>query len=111
MGTSKKAIIEALRACGGWQSQAAKKLNITQGALSQRISGNPEIRQALDEIKEQYLDLAESKLMAAVNDRELGAICFYLKCRGKERGYIEKVQVDASVEVPKPIEIVFKKAE
>jgi predicted transcriptional regulator len=108
MATTKKQIIDALRACGGWQSQAAKKLNITQGALSQRISGNADIRAALDEIKEQYLDLAESKLITAINDRESWAICFYLKCRGKDRGYVEKVNVVA--EAQKPIEVIFKKA-
>lgn len=86
-------IIAALDAAGGFQTTAAKKLGITQSALSQRIKKSKKIKNAWLEIQEKYLDLAESKLLTKIRKGSLGAICFYLKCKGKQRGYIEQYQI------------------
>jgi len=34
--------------------------------------------------------MAENKLLDAVEKRQAWAVCFYLKCQGKKRGYIEQ---------------------
>lgn len=51
----------------------------------------------VDDVKAKYLDLAENKLLQKINDGDLGAICFYLKCQGKHRGYIERQQIDTTI--------------
>ena len=57
-----------------------------------------------ENVKESLLDLAESKLMENINNNENIAIIFYLKTKGKQRGYIEKQEV----EVVRPIsEVLF----
>ena len=87
-------IENALRATGGFVSYAAKELNVTQSAISQRVKASPHLQKVQKEISEQYLDLAESKLLKKIKKQEdLGAICFYLKCKGKGRGYIERQEV------------------
>jgi hypothetical protein len=91
MGLSIDQIADGLRATGGFISQAAKKLNVTQGAISKRIGQSVKLQKIRKEIDESYLDLTESKLIKKINSDNLGAICFYLKCKGKERGYIEQV--------------------
>jgi len=94
----------ALEKAGGFISRAAKMLNITTGALSRRIKRSKKLQELKAEIDERYLDLAESKLINKINKEDLGAICFYLKCRGKERGYIEKQIIDLNSKVtPKKI--------
>jgi len=90
-------IEEALEKTGGWQTQAAKQLGITVQAVSKRIKGSERLQKKLAEIKGHYLDLAEFKLIEKIKTGDLGAICFYLKCQGKERGYIEKQQIDANM--------------
>ena len=93
MGVTIKQIKTALKNSGGFVSQAAKQLHITQSALSNRLAKNKCLRDIRDEIRESYLDLAESKLIKKINNDDNGAIFFYLKCQGKHRGYVEKKEV------------------
>ena len=96
-------IEEALRANGGFISYAAKSLGITYQAVWNRIQKCPKLRQSYEEIRESYLDLAESKLLVKIREGDLGAICFFLKCQGKKRGYIERpVGGDDGSYIPKP---------
>ena len=102
---------EAIRNAGGFITVAAKQLGMSHPALSKRVKNSEALQQVLNETKEQYLDLAESQLVEAVKDRESWAICFYLKCKGKDRGYVEKQQIDntssdGSMSLPNRIEIV-----
>ena len=101
---------EAIRNAGGFITVAAKQLNMSHPALSKRVKQSERLQQVLNETKEQYLDLAESQLIKAVKDRESWAICFYLKCKGKKRGYVEKQELDHSSSdgsmSPQRIEIV-----
>jgi hypothetical protein len=55
--------------------------------------------QVLDETKEANIDMAETKLLTAVQHGELPAIFFFLKCQAKHRGYIEKKELEANVNV------------
>lgn len=86
-------IEEALRKSGGFQSKAADMLGISQPAVSKRISNNKRLQRAVRAIKEQYLDLAEINLLKLIRDGDLGSICFYLKCQGKHRGYVERQEI------------------
>ena len=90
MALTIKQIEDALRATGGFISQAAKKLGVTQQAISKRIKESEKLQQIRVEIDESYLDLAESKLIKKINNDDNGSIFFYLKCKGKHRGYIER---------------------
>jgi len=83
-------IEQALRANGGWFTQAAKALGVSHQAVSKRVQQSERLQQVAEDVKAQYLDLAESKLMQKIKDGDLGAICFYLKCQGRHRGYVEK---------------------
>jgi len=86
----------ALRASGGFVSYAAIMLGISERTIYNKLEKHPELKLAKASIEESHLDLAESKLIEKVKAGELGAICFYLKCKGKGRGYIEKQQVEHS---------------
>lgn len=87
-------IQRALEQTGGFQSRAAKKLRITDSALCQRIKKSKLLQTLLYMIKESNLDLAEDELIKKIKKGNLGAICFYLKCQGKKRGYIERQEID-----------------
>lgn len=55
----------------------------------------------VENVQESLLDLAESKLMENINKNDNTSIIFFLKTKGKKRGYIEKQEVDANI---RPIE-------
>lgn len=99
---------DALRASGGFVTHAAAMLGISWPALSERVRKNARLQRVLEEAKEQHLDLAETQLISSVKRGKAWAVCFYLKCKGKSRGYIEKQQIDATVDNKEPL--VIKRA-
>ena len=103
MALTNKQISDALRANGGFVTYAASALNVSYQAIYQRIKRSPELEQVLREVQESHLDLAENELIKKVRDGDLGALCFFLKCKGKKRGYIEKAATDESERKPLPI--------
>jgi hypothetical protein len=83
---------EALTKSGGFVSYAAKMLGIAHSSLRERILRHPELQKVQKEVSDSYLDMAEHSLVKKVKDGDLGAICFFLKCKGKERGYVERTE-------------------
>jgi hypothetical protein len=83
----------ALRAEHGLVAQAATRLGMTREGLYKRIKRSPGLQAALAEARAAMTDVAESALFAAIRDREAWAVCFYLKTQGRDRGYIERQEV------------------
>lgn len=57
----------------------------------------PELDEKLKDAEESVIDYAETRLVEKVNDGDLTAIIFFLKTKGKKRGYIEGREIDANV--------------
>lgn len=90
---SDEVLIKALVKSGGTITEAAVKLNMSREALHRRIARSIKLQEAVHTIRESMLDLAESKLMSSIKNGEPWAVCFYLKCQGKGRGYTERSEV------------------
>jgi len=97
MRVSDEMIGKALQATGGFLSLAAQRIGCSTRTIQRRISASAKLQQTLNELVEKNLDIAESSLMRKIVAGELGAICFFLKCKGKHRGYIERQEVAVSV--------------
>lgn len=78
---------------GGFISHVAKVLNISANKIYYWLEKSDELTLCLRQIRESYLDLAELKLIEKVRSGNLGAICFYLKCQGKSRGWVERHEI------------------
>ena len=53
---------------------------------------------ACKDIEEALVDFAESMLMQKISaDKDLTAIIFYLKTKGKDRGYVERTEQDVKM--------------
>jgi hypothetical protein len=103
---SDEEIINALKASGGFKSVAARMLGVTAPAISWRAKRSKLIAEQLRTIESEYLDIAELELLSLIRQGSLGAICFYLKCKGKHRGYIERTEVDSRVVVGSGVLVV-----
>ena len=88
-----KALLEA----GGIQAAAARALGVTRQAISLRVKESPQLQAICEEALEELKDDAETSLRNLIRDKELGAICFFLKTRGKDRGYSEKAETMQTV--------------
>jgi hypothetical protein len=60
----------------------------------------------VEEINEMTLDFVEGKLMQNVSDGDPASIFFFLKCKGKRRGYVEKQEVEHSGNIGTTINII-----
>lgn len=92
-------VVEALYQAGGVQSHAAKLLGMSKEAIWNRVNRSPRLQEAVREAKEITLDLAETELMKKIKAGHIAAIIFYLKCQGKDRGYIEKQELDVNANI------------
>jgi len=89
-------IATALKDARGLVAVAARKLGITRQTIYNRRKTSEVIEDAITEAREFTTDVAEAKLFQAIESGEAWAVCFYLKCQGKGRGYVEKQQVEHS---------------
>jgi hypothetical protein len=96
-------IIKALNSAAGIVSGAARMLKCTPMCVRNYINRNPEIKQAQVDIREDMLDLAESKLLLGIKKGNVTFTIFFLKTQGKERGYIEGHHLSGPKGGPIPI--------
>lgn len=90
-------VAKVYKANAGNLSLTAEALGIDRSTLWEWRKKFPELEQKLNDYDESLGDLAESKLMMAINEGNLTAIIFYLKTKHKGRGYVEGQEIKATV--------------
>lgn len=96
----KAKIIEAIRETKGLLTLAARKAGVTYWTLWDYGKRYPEVREAIDEAKESVLDFAEGKLYEQIKAGNIAAIIFFLKTKGKGRGFIERSEITGAEGTP-----------
>jgi hypothetical protein len=90
--TAKKNFLEALKKSLGVITPACNLANIGRKTYYRWIETDLEFYKEVKDIENVSLDFAESKLHELINDGNCSATIFFLKTKGKERGYIERVE-------------------
>jgi Bacterial regulatory protein, Fis family len=103
---NKKAMIEALERSLGIVTAACKAVNISRQTHYAWYHIDPDYKTAVDDILEIVIDFVESKLHKLINKGDTAATIFYLKTKGKSRGYIERQEININREYIKTFEIV-----
>lgn len=114
----KKQFIEALEKCMGVITTACATIGIHRSTFYDWMHDDPEFKKQVESIDEIALDFAESKLFSLIDGPEhlvatkdgnmipvkdtpnVTAVIFYLKTKGKKRGYIEKQEIDMTNRTP-----------
>lgn len=92
----KKQLIEALEKTLGVVTTACKMVECGRTTFYEYYNTDPEFKKEVDSISNITLDFAESQLHKKIKEGDTTSIIFYLKTKGKSRGYIEKTEVDQS---------------
>tara|TARA_R110000824_G_scaffold9611_2_gene42774 strand:- start:350 stop:712 length:363 start_codon:yes stop_codon:yes gene_type:complete len=96
--TKKEVFLKALTANMGHISNACTSANIHRATYYSWISKDEDFKQSCDNVSEELLDLAEHKLLEKIKDdkcpQQMTAIIFFLKTKGKKRGYDERHQIE-----------------
>ena len=90
----KLAMLKALEAKKGIVTDAADACKVARSTHYKWMAEDVGYKKAVSDLKNIPLDYAESKLFVAMEEGNIAAIIFYLKCQGKGRGYIERQEVD-----------------
>jgi outer membrane lipoprotein-sorting protein len=101
----KKAIIEALEKSLGVVTTACKVVGIGRTQFYQWLKDDDEFAQEVDDIQNIALDFAESQLHKQIGDGSTAATIFYLKTKGKKRGYIERQEITGADGMPTNFQI------
>ncbi len=82
----------------GIVSPACKLVGIHRATHYRWINEDPEYKKEVDDVENVALDFAESKLFEQIQDNNTSATIFYLKTKGRKRGYWEKQQMDMTTD-------------
>lgn len=96
----KNALIEAMTKSLGVISEACKIAKMPRSTFYNYYNSDPEFKRACDECQDIALDFAESQLYQQIKDGSTTATIFYLKTKGKHRGYVERQQIDINKSQP-----------
>lgn len=80
----------ALYEARGMVSVAARKLNVSIRVVNKFVKDYDICRVAVEEADAMLLDFAEGKLLQKIKAGDIASIIFYLRTKGKARGYTEK---------------------
>ena len=90
----KKAIIEALESSLGIVTSACKKVGVGRTTFYQWLKEDEEFAKQVKDIDNVALDFAETQLHQQIKDNVPTSTIFYLKTKGKKRGYIERMETE-----------------
>ena len=87
-------IKEALTKSQGFKTPAAKVLGCSLNTVENYVNRYPTLQAHLAELREGQFDFAEGKLLMKMKEGDVASIIFFLKTKAKERGYVEKFQLE-----------------
>lgn len=93
-----KAFIEqysTTKACN--VSATCKSLNVSRKTFYNWKEKNKDFKEMIEEAEESLIDTAETKLLQNIIDGKEASIFFFLKTKGKKRGYVETVENNVNI--------------
>lgn len=91
--TQKKAMIQALEKSLGVATSACKAVGINRSTHYEWLKTDKEYKKEVEDVENIALDFAESQLHKQISDGNTSGTIFYLKTKGKKRGYVERTEV------------------
>ncbi len=91
---TKKRVIEALEKSLGVITTACKIADISRTQFYNWLKDDEDFAKKVQEIENVTLDFVESQLHKQIKENSTAATIFFLKTKGKKRGYIERQEID-----------------
>ena len=89
MDIQKKAMVEALEKSLGIVTTACRAVGVARATHYNWMRDDPEYRAAVESLADMALDFGESQLHKLMQEGSPAAVIFFLKTKGKGRGYVE----------------------
>jgi len=91
---SKKKVVDALEKSLGVVTTACKIAEVSRTQFYQWLKDDEDFAKKVQEIENVTLDFVESQLHKQIKENSTAATIFFLKTKGKKRGYIERQEID-----------------
>lgn len=95
----KAKMIIALESTLGVVTGACKKVGIARETHYSWLKKDAEYKKAVLSIEDIAIDFAETQLHKQIKNENVVATIFYLKTKGKKRGYVERTELDHTGEL------------
>lgn len=93
----KARLLKELENSRGIISNACANAGCSRNTYYEYVNDDEEFAQKVREVTEAQIDIVEAALLRSIAKGEVASIIFYLKTKGKERGYVEKVEVEGNL--------------
>ena len=90
----KESILEALEKSLGVVTVACKQADVPRSTYYKWLNEDEDFAKAVKDIENIALDFGESQLHKQIGDGNTSATIFFLKTKGKKRGYVERSELD-----------------
>jgi hypothetical protein len=95
--TNKKQMIEALKKTLGNVSAACAQIGMSRNTHYDYMKTDENYKKEVESIADMALDFVEGKLYESIKNGSDTAIIFYLKTKGKSRGYVERQYIESEI--------------
>lgn len=95
----KEKLLEALERSLGLVTPACKDVGISRNQYYIYYNTDPVFKKAVDDINEITLDFAENQLFKKIKEGSERSILFYMKYKGRNRGYNERLEIEGTLDI------------
>jgi len=102
----KEQLLEALVKSLGIVSTACLNVGMSRTTYYKYYNEDEQFKGQVNDISDIAIDFAESKLFDLIKEGNITAVIFYLKTKGKKRGYIERQEIEIDGDLNLTVEFI-----
>jgi hypothetical protein len=100
---NKAKLLKALVESHGIITTACKKVGLSRECFYFYIKNDPQFKEDYEKLNDSQLDFVETKLFEKIDEGSEKSIHFYLRYKGKPRGYSDSISLEANINVEQPL--------
>jgi len=89
----KRLLLIALEKTLGIVTPACQEVGISRDRFYKYYNEDPEFKRKVDELNQVTLDFVENQLLKKIKDGSEKSIMFYMRYKGKKRGYVDNLDI------------------
>ena len=94
---NKELLLKALERSLGLVTPACKEVGLDRTTFYNYYNNDPEFKAAVDDINEILTDFVENQLFKKIKDGDTQSILFFIRYKGKKRGYTDSINIDGNL--------------
>lgn len=98
--SNKARVLNALEKNLGIITKACKMAHVSRTTFYEWMKDDEAFKLSVNDLSEVALDFAESKLLEQIDANIPSSTIFYLKTKGRKRGYVERIDIADVTEQP-----------